>query len=71
MIRRTMKIQRIRTSPKKTSQAQQDEKKRTMLKIMKTMTATVLIVKTKGYALQFGLFSTEAKAEELVSKLEG
>lgn len=24
----------------------------------------------KGYALQFGLFSTEAKAEELVSKLE-
>ena len=45
-------------------------KKRTMLKIMKTMTATVLIVKTKGYALQFGLFSTEAKAEELVSKLE-
>ncbi len=54
---------------KKTSQAQQDEK-RTMLKIMKTMTATVLIVKTKGYALQFGLFSTEAKAEELVSKLE-
>ena len=42
----SMKIQRIRTSLRKRLRRSRT-KKRTMLKIMKTMTATVLIVKTR------------------------
>lgn len=54
---------------KKTSQAQQDEKKDNA-KDDEDGVSDSSDSDDKGYALQFGLFSTEAKAEELVSKLE-